>query len=138
DVDTQLTAFLNTMTSGGGTNYEAAFKDAANWFRSPMVESNPGNNLTYFITDGEPTYYYQTSTDNPTVWRYSSQNSYCLNQVMNGKNYEFGDTIVARTDGFNGVNFYNIKDGPVQSGDRVIVDGYGRIHQWTRVGNRWD
>jgi surface adhesion protein len=55
-------ALLNSMTSGGGTNYEAAFKAAANWFYSTSVTSNPGTNLTYFITDGLPTYYQANST----------------------------------------------------------------------------
>ncbi|WP_121574242.1 beta strand repeat-containing protein, partial [Brenneria alni] len=56
-----LTDVLNSMVggsaSGGGTNYEDVFKTTANWFQSDTVTSNVGNNLTYFITDGEPTFY---------------------------------------------------------------------------------
>ncbi|MFP1933683.1 beta strand repeat-containing protein, partial [Lonsdalea quercina] len=63
----KLVAALQTMTSGGGTNYEDVFKTAANWFQSDTVESNPGTNLTYFITDGEPTYYQAGETDTVKV-----------------------------------------------------------------------
>ncbi|OSM94590.1 hypothetical protein AU509_15135 [Lonsdalea britannica] len=59
----KLVAALETMTSGGGTNYEDVFKTAANWFQSDTVVSNSGTNLTYFITDGEPTYYQAGETD---------------------------------------------------------------------------
>ncbi|GLW38646.1 hypothetical protein Pcaca04_25820 [Pectobacterium carotovorum subsp. carotovorum] len=63
----KLTAVLNSMVggsaSGGGTNYEDVFKTTANWFQSDTVKKNVGNNLTYFITDGEPTYY-QTNESN--------------------------------------------------------------------------
>ncbi|WP_235319710.1 retention module-containing protein [Pectobacterium fontis] len=63
----KLTAVLNSMVggsaSGGGTNYEDVFKTTANWFQSDTVKNNVGNNLTYFITDGEPTYY-QTNESN--------------------------------------------------------------------------
>ncbi|MCM5705794.1 VCBS domain-containing protein, partial [Larsenimonas salina] len=52
-----IDSVLNAMTNDGGTNYEDAFKTAANWFYSDAVTSNPGQNLTYFITDGQPTYY---------------------------------------------------------------------------------
>ncbi|MCM2972054.1 VCBS domain-containing protein, partial [Larsenimonas suaedae] len=58
-----IDSVLNAMTNDGGTNYEDAFKTAANWFYSDAVTSNPGQNLTYFITDGQPTYYqYEYST----------------------------------------------------------------------------
>ncbi|APS31074.1 Ig-like domain-containing protein [Pectobacterium brasiliense] len=63
----KLTAVLNSMvggsSAGGGTNYEDVFKTTANWFQSDVVKKNVGNNLTYFITDGEPTYY-QTNEAN--------------------------------------------------------------------------
>ncbi|WP_420899348.1 Ig-like domain-containing protein [Pectobacterium versatile] len=63
----KLTAVLNSMvggsSAGGGTNYEDVFKTTANWFQSDTVKKNVGNNLTYFITDGEPTYY-QTNEAN--------------------------------------------------------------------------
>ena len=57
-----LTAALAGMTSGGTTNYEDPFKTTANWFAG-LNSSNPtGENRTYFITDGEPNVYQNTST----------------------------------------------------------------------------
>ncbi|WP_300646310.1 VWA domain-containing protein [uncultured Desulfovibrio sp.] len=46
----------NTFRAEGGTNYEAAFNAASNWF---IENSSDGIiNKTYFITDGKPTYEY--------------------------------------------------------------------------------
>ncbi|WP_442953124.1 Ig-like domain-containing protein [Pectobacterium sp. A5351] len=63
----KLTAVLNSMVGGsekgGGTNYEDVFKTTANWFQSDVVKKNVGNNLTYFITDGEPTFYQKNEGD---------------------------------------------------------------------------
>ncbi|WP_437217267.1 Ig-like domain-containing protein [Pectobacterium sp. LFLA-215] len=63
----KLTAVLNSMVGGsekgGGTNYEDVFKTTANWFQSDAVKKNVGNNLTYFITDGEPTFYQKNEAD---------------------------------------------------------------------------
>ncbi len=43
----------------GGTNYEAGFTAAAEWFRDTATSNDPSNveteNITYFLTDGEPT-----------------------------------------------------------------------------------
>ncbi|MEE3645082.1 MULTISPECIES: Ig-like domain-containing protein [unclassified Brenneria] len=66
-----LTDVLNSMVgglaNGGGTNYEDVFKTTANWFLSDQVTSNVGNNLTYFITDGEPTFYQTGETNEVRV-----------------------------------------------------------------------
>src|SRR5690606_30589393 len=58
---------LNGYNSGwnsnvGGTNYEAAFKAAEAWFKTgdaPAVDKygNAYENVTYFLTDGNPTQY---------------------------------------------------------------------------------
>jgi Mg-chelatase subunit ChlD len=64
-------ATLNTalagMKSGGTTNYEDAFKSTANWFASLNSTNPTGENRTYFITDGEPNVYQNTSTVLGTV-----------------------------------------------------------------------
>ncbi|HET8702699.1 type I secretion C-terminal target domain-containing protein, partial [Castellaniella sp.] len=115
DLDTKLANFLSHMTSGGGTNYEAAFKDAGNWFSSSAVASNPGHNLTYFITDGKPTYYYQDY--NPKVVDDSGNgNDKTLSSLLPA-DYELGHVVTANVGGEN----------------RVIVDASGNIHVWT-----WD
>src|SRR5690606_13870517 len=115
DLDTKLANFLSHMTSGGGTNYEAAFKDAGNWFSSSAVASNPGHNLTYFITDGKPTYYYQDYK--PKVVDDSGNgNDKTLSSLLPA-DYELGLVVTANVGGDN----------------RVIVDASGNIHVWT-----WD
>ena len=59
----QLNAWQKAMNSGGysqGTNYEAAMEKATEWFTDAStdggVAGNGGENLAFFISDGEPTY----------------------------------------------------------------------------------
>ncbi|WP_286291705.1 cadherin domain-containing protein [Vibrio apostichopi] len=49
----QFVAALDAITDagGGGTNYEAGFQSAVEWF----ADQSGGNNISYFISDGEPT-----------------------------------------------------------------------------------
>src|SRR5690606_20816401 len=54
-----LLAAIDALTISGTqyTNYEAGFELTVDWFES-MAASTPGfSNLTYFITDGDPTRY---------------------------------------------------------------------------------
>lgn len=72
----QLSAWQKDMNSWGysqGTNYEAAMEKATEWFSDAPaqggVAGNGGENLAFFISDGQPTYYYD-GTDwwgNPEV-----------------------------------------------------------------------
>ena len=55
-----------------GTNYEAAMEKATKWFTDTPndggVAGNGGENLAFFISDGQPTYYYgENWWGNPTV-----------------------------------------------------------------------
>ncbi|MFT0849833.1 retention module-containing protein [Achromobacter sp. F4_2707] len=86
-LDSKLDAFMNTVSSGGGTNYEAAFKDAANWFLSPDVAANTGENLTYFVTDGMPTYYQHDERE--TLPGQGNANDYSIGttRVFGGNTY---------------------------------------------------
>lgn len=61
---------INSLAATGGTNYEAAFNDAVTWFNGQQVKANSNNtelsgktfeNLTFFLTDGNPTYYYNNN-----------------------------------------------------------------------------
>ena len=61
----QLSAWQKDMNSWGysqGTNYEAAMEKATEWFSDAPaqggVAGNGGENLAFFISDGQPTYYY--------------------------------------------------------------------------------
>ncbi|WP_372372421.1 retention module-containing protein [Alcaligenes faecalis] len=63
NVQTLINA-LNRLSAGGGTNYEAAFNQAVTWFNEQSAKQQSGaqfENLTYFLTDGNPTYYLNNS-----------------------------------------------------------------------------
>ena len=45
---------LDKLSVNGGTNYEAGFRNAAKWFEE-MDTVRADGNITYFLTDGEPT-----------------------------------------------------------------------------------
>ncbi|WP_336973715.1 type I secretion C-terminal target domain-containing protein, partial [Alcaligenes sp. PF14] len=55
----QLISELNKLVANGGTNYEAAFNQAVSWFNGQAAKQSGQDfeNLTYFLTDGDPTYY---------------------------------------------------------------------------------
>ena len=56
-----LSELENISYGNEGTNYTAAFEKATAWFNKPPneggVAGNGGENLAFFISDGEPTYY---------------------------------------------------------------------------------
>ncbi|SFK09497.1 type I secretion C-terminal target domain (VC_A0849 subclass), partial [Stutzerimonas kunmingensis] len=62
----QLTDAIDKLVANGGTNYEAAFDQAVSWFNSQTSSgwgSSQGfKNVTYFLTDGDPTYHYTSGT----------------------------------------------------------------------------
>ncbi|MGF6327681.1 surface adhesion protein [Pseudomonas sp. BS3782 TE3695] len=85
---TLLKSVLDSMSSGGGTNYEDVFKTTANWFKSADAMANTGaKNLTYFITDGKPTYYQSGEQINPTLF-----GNVRLDDVITTTNYKLGQT----------------------------------------------
>ncbi|CAJ1794855.1 hypothetical protein HLBENOHH_00888 [Aeromonas dhakensis] len=103
----QLQAILDSMdgstNSGGGTNYEDVFKTTANWFNSSTAQGNTNaKNLTYFITDGKPTYYLSSEGSNPLIDDYPNdsrdvylnqllQNGYVPGQVYKSSGYTIID-----------------------------------------------
>ncbi|WP_280094633.1 type I secretion C-terminal target domain-containing protein [Aeromonas caviae] len=90
DALTKLKTILADMNGseehGGGTNYEDVFKTVANWFSSSTAQSNSNaKNLTYFITDGQPTYYLGNEGSNPRVLNFSgSSYDVYLNSLLGG------------------------------------------------------
>ena len=58
--DSFIRAFSNRLSwldADGGTNYEAGFRNAADWFDGLGDTSEADGNITYFLTDGVPTYH---------------------------------------------------------------------------------
>ncbi|TFF01647.1 type I secretion C-terminal target domain-containing protein [Pseudomonas sp. BCA14] len=85
---TVLKSVLDSMTSGGGTNYEDVFKTTANFFQSGLATGNTGaTNLTYFITDGQPTYYQSGEQTNPTIYNTK------LDDLVTTTNYTLGTSF---------------------------------------------
>ncbi|MFZ7319371.1 type I secretion C-terminal target domain-containing protein, partial [Comamonas jiangduensis] len=66
----QLITKINALTATGGTNYEAAFDEAVSWFNGQQAKVDTAGsalhgktfeNLTFFLTDGDPTFYYNNN-----------------------------------------------------------------------------
>ncbi|MFY1843788.1 VCBS domain-containing protein, partial [Achromobacter xylosoxidans] len=69
---TTLLNAINALYADGGTNYESAFNTAVQWFNGQNSQGSSTaagfENLTFFLTDGNPTYYMTTDWwGNPTV-----------------------------------------------------------------------
>ncbi|AVC43270.1 hypothetical protein AL520_30775 [Achromobacter xylosoxidans] len=49
---------IEKLSANGGTNYEGAFDEALKWFNKQPTSSNGQTfeNVTYFLTDGDPTF----------------------------------------------------------------------------------
>ncbi|MNF58527.1 Leukotoxin [compost metagenome] len=56
---------ITDLSAGGSTNYEAAFNEAVDWFDDQTADSkgisDGYQNLTFFLTDGDPTRYLNNS-----------------------------------------------------------------------------
>nr|BFD38848.1 hypothetical protein FFPRI1PSEUD_03470 [Pseudomonas sp. FFPRI_1] len=114
----QLKAVLDSMSSGGGTNYEDVFKATANFFQSSQATGNSNaTNLTYFITDGQPTYYQSGEQTNPRLYG----NVY-LDDVVTTSNYKLGDSF----------NTY------IDSTHYLTVNNAGSVVLQTYNGRTWD
>ncbi|MDL2182669.1 LapA family giant adhesin [Pseudomonas sp. ChxA] len=122
---TLLKSVLDSMVSGGGTNYEDVFKATANFFQSNLATSNTSaTNLTYFITDGQPTYYQSGEQTNPVVVDFYSSNTTDgrLDDYINTNNYVLGNTFNINVNGTN----------------LQLIDSRGQVHQWVQYrGGSW-
>ncbi|QXI23017.1 retention module-containing protein [Pseudomonas iranensis] len=116
---TLLKVVLNSMGSGGGTNYEDVFKTTANWFQSADAVANTGaKNLTYFITDGQPTYYQTGEQTNPTLY-----GNVKLDSVVNTSNYKQGDTFSTYIDNSHYLT--------INSAGSVVLQTYNSWWGWS-------
>ncbi|WP_155500315.1 immunoglobulin-like domain-containing protein, partial [Pseudomonas monteilii] len=114
-----LLSALNTLQSGGGTNYEDAFKTTANWFQALKNAGSTGSNQTFFITDGQPTYYQTGEKTNPTL----GYSSVTLDNYLSSVNYKLGDSLTNAT---------------VDSTTRVSIQTDGSITvQYKNVYGNW-
>nr|WP_315445165.1 immunoglobulin-like domain-containing protein [uncultured Pseudomonas sp.] len=114
---TKLKAVLDSMTSGGGTNYEDVFKTTANFFQSAEAVANTGaKNLTYFITDGQPTYYQTGESTNPYLYGNKT-----LDSLITTTNYKLGTAVSLYPD----------------SSHQIDISANGSVTVWTKSGSNW-
>ncbi|WP_210642284.1 retention module-containing protein [Pseudomonas sp. Tri1] len=114
---TLLKGVLDSMVSGGGTNYEDVFKTTANFFNSTEALSNTGaKNLTYFITDGKPTYYQTGEQTNPTLY-----GTVKLDDVLSAANYSVGKYYTQTIDSTHKYTIYE----------------NGEMYLSTKSGKKW-
>jgi hypothetical protein len=114
-----LKTVLATITSGGYTNYEDVFKTTANWFLSPEAKANVGaTNLTYFITDGEPTAYNTKNLANPQV----------IQSAMDSKLNANLDDVLKLSGKYVPGKAYSIT---IDGVSRLLVDADGKLYKWT-------
>ncbi|MFL1553193.1 LapA family giant adhesin, partial [Pseudomonas sp. D47] len=92
-----LQKVLDKMVSTGGTNYEDVFKSASNFFQSAQATGNTGAiNTTYFITDGQPTFYQASEQTNPYLY-----GNVRLDDVVTMNNYTIGTATRINIDSNN-------------------------------------
>ncbi|WP_460130486.1 immunoglobulin-like domain-containing protein [Pseudomonas sp. H1_D05] len=114
---TKLKAVLDSMASGGGTNYEDVFKTTANFFQSAEAVANTGaKNLTYFITDGQPTYYQTGESTNPYLYGNKT-----LDSLITTTNYKLGTAVSLYPD----------------SSHQIDISANGSVTVWTKSGGNW-
>uniref|UniRef100_UPI00117AFE7C beta strand repeat-containing protein n=4 Tax=Pseudomonas TaxID=286 RepID=UPI00117AFE7C len=114
-----LLAALNNLSSGGGTNYEDAFKTTANWFQSLKDGGSTGSNQTFFITDGQPTYYQTNEKTNPTL----GNSGVTMDDYLASINYKAGMTVNAY---INNSNYISI-----DSSGNLQVQTYSNKNGWS-------
>ncbi|MGP9634179.1 type I secretion C-terminal target domain-containing protein, partial [Halomonas sp. AOP43-A1-21] len=95
-----------------GTNYEDVFKTAANWFHGDQVQGNPGTNLTYFITDGAPTFYQRNEATKVEVG-IKGRNSWSVD--LDTFDYTPGTVYTLNIGGIN----------------RAVINSEGSVIKWT-------
>ncbi|MDZ5605485.1 immunoglobulin-like domain-containing protein [Pseudomonas sp. RP23018S] len=116
-LQTLLTA-LKTLSSDGGTNYEDAFKTTANWFQNLKDAGSAGTNQTFFITDGQPTFYQTGEQGNPNL----ANSSVKLDTFLANINYKQGNTV---------------SNYQLDNNNRVSIDSGGNLVAQTRTYDFW-
>ena len=126
--DDEIEYFIenNSFTTGGGTNYDAAFYAMSQWFNE--VSNENAINKSYFITDGNPSFYYQDTVSwgrnnnyhEVTIPKGSTDGTVVYDQ--NGRKYTLELTSEGwlRIEGVNSIN--SVLNGTGQGGDISFND----------------
>nr|WP_256675136.1 immunoglobulin-like domain-containing protein [Pseudomonas sp. URMO17WK12:I11] len=108
-----LLGSLGTLSAEGGTNYEDAFKTTANWFQNLKSAGVTGSNQTFFLTDGQPTYFQTGEQTNPTL----ANSTVKLDTLLSNISYKMGDTV---------------SNYQLDTNNRVSIDSSGKLTAETR------
>ncbi|WP_339389135.1 VWA domain-containing protein, partial [Vibrio caribbeanicus] len=122
-----LNTMIDSMSRGGGTNYEDVFKTTANWFESDQAKSNTDAiNIAYFVTDGHATAY---SEDVSTVnWFVSNdQNTWTrVSELVSNLNGTIDAPIIFTS--HSGIPQYSTngiveRDFKIETDGRIYIEG---------------
>jgi surface adhesion protein len=123
----KLQAVIDSVSQGGGTNYEDALTQATGFFNSTTATSNVNaQNLTFFLTDGTPTFHLVNGTVSGVNLTYagtSNSNGGTLSLATAIAEYESHvGTAVTRTSG--GVT-------------STLISENGEVLSYTKSGSTW-
>ncbi|WP_338131531.1 VCBS domain-containing protein [Vibrio caribbeanicus] len=122
-----LNTMIDSMSRGGGTNYEDVFKTTANWFESDQAKSNTDAiNIAYFVTDGHATAYSEdVSTEN---WFVSNdQNTWTrVSELVSNLNGTIDEPIIFTS--HSGIPQYStneivVRDFKIETNGRIYIEG---------------
>ncbi|MFJ3484682.1 immunoglobulin-like domain-containing protein [Pseudomonas sp. NPDC090202] len=124
DALTKLQAVIDSLSKGGATNYEDALGQATQWFNGSTATSNTNaQNLTFFITDGAPTYHLVTGTVSGVNLKYANGSNGSLSLATAISEYESHvGTAVTRGSG---------------SSTRELITSNGEVLSWSQSGGQW-
>ncbi|SSW68315.1 RTX-I toxin determinant A from serotypes 1/9 [Achromobacter agilis] len=127
----EMVDILMGLRSGGSTPYGAAFNETKDWFDGQPTEDADGNaykNLTFFLTDGEPT----------SEWQYNRDNEFnSLAGVSEVHGIGIGSGVSTST-----LNKYDNTGGRFTTGGEVYVNfsgnspaGANNVANWQKDGD---
>ncbi|KGG83071.1 hypothetical protein P245_25540, partial [Comamonas thiooxydans] len=127
----EMVDILMGLRSGGSTPYGAAFNETKDWFDGQPTEDADGNaykNLTFFLTDGEPT----------SEWQYNRDSEFnSLAGVSEVHGIGIGSGVSTST-----LNKYDNTGGRFTTGGEVYVNfsgnsptGANNVANWQKDGD---
>ncbi|WP_058664106.1 retention module-containing protein [Achromobacter xylosoxidans] len=110
---------IEKLSASGGTNYEGAFDEAVKWFNKQPTSSNGKafENVTYFLTDGDPTFSNNGSNGGGTTTEYRD-----MKDAVDAFKGLSGKSTVHAIGIGNGVN-----EGYLKFFDNTTVTGNGSV-----------
>ncbi len=156
----ELVDIIEGLSANGGTNYEAAFDKASDWFGGqPTVDANGNSyeNLTYFLTDGDPTFSNSGdngggATTNDKDMRDAIDAFGSLSEQSSVHAIGIGDGVTeGRLKYFDNTGEQNLVEAPYGISSEILADfsnngGWNNANNWntpssggtlSREGSRW-